>query len=44
MIRTLLIVIGAVLVLDTLLVVPNVRFNAGVIMPAILGLDRKSVV
>ena len=38
MIRTLLIVIGAVLVLDTLLVVPNVRFNAGVIMPAILGL------
>lgn len=37
MIRTLLIVIGAVLVLDTLLVVPNVRFNAGVIMPAILG-------
>jgi len=37
MIRTLLIVIGTVLILDTLLVVPIARFNAGVIMPAILG-------
>lgn len=41
-IQFLFILAGSLLVLDTLLIAPRVRFNAGVILPAIIGLPLLS--